>query len=163
MGNSFFSQLSPRMQKMMIEEEKRQQEHQARWEAYVKAEEEKARKRRRAYQLQYENIPLFFLEEGLYVWDPEGKITSVELYAIYKQWCLEQEIPLHPPREFWLYAKNNSAKYRLVYSTYIPDQNGKRCRGFYGIRSLEKEEKSTTLQATQDGADGTHNHNFPVN
>ena len=111
----------------------------------MELEEQKAKERHHRYMLLEDNITLFFQTEGLYVYDPEGRITSGELYAIYKQWCFAQKIPLHPPREFWLHARNHAAQYQLVYSTYIPGPTGKRCRGFYGIRPLQEEEKSTTL------------------
>lgn len=122
-----------------------QKQERARKEHIAQAEQ-LAKERHHRYMLLEENISLFFQTEGLYVKDPEGKITSAELYNIYKRWCLSQNIPLHPSREFWLHAKNHAAQYRLVYSTYIPDQNGKRCRGFYGIRPLKEEENRTTLK-----------------
>ena len=123
---------------------KREEERERARKEYIEQEERLAQERYYRYMLLEENITLFFRTEGLYVYDPNGRITSGELYNIYKQWCLAQKIPLHPPREFWLHAKNQAAQYRLVYSTYIPDQNGKRCRGFYGIRALTEEEKNTT-------------------
>ena len=114
------------------------------WQKMIEQHVRKSLSKHRQYMLLEKNIVLFFQTKGLYTYDPEGKITSEELYHIYKQWCLDQEIPLHPPREFWLHAKNHASQYRIVYSTYIPDGNGKRCRGFWGIRPLNETEKSTT-------------------
>ena len=135
-------------------------------EAWQKKMEQYAREsliRHRRYMLLEANILLFFQTEGLYEYDPEGRITSGELYGIYKQWCLDQQIPLHPPREFWLHARKHAAQYRLVYSTYIPDRNGKRCRGFYGIRPLQEKGKKHHPESGRDGADGTDNSVFRTN
>lgn len=112
-------------------------------EQRAKAEAE-AKVRRQRYMRMECNIALFLETEGLYVYDPDGRITSQELYAIYRNWCLEEEIPLHPAREFWLFVKEHASQYRLVYSLHIPNGNGKRVRGFYGIRPLNHQDRNTT-------------------
>lgn len=130
----------PSLEEIKRQEEEQEQRRQEELERYQREAEE----RHHRYMLLHENIPLFFRTEGLYAYDPEGRITSQALYEIYKQWCLELKIPLQPPRAFWLHAKNNAPSYQLVYSVHIPDGTGKRSRGFYGIRALKEAEKSTT-------------------
>ena len=77
----------------------------------------------------------FFLEEMPgFVYDPTGKLTSRELYALYEAWCIREHLPVKPQREVLLYAKKHAGKYHLIHSTHIPDGNGKRVRGFCGIR-----------------------------
>jgi len=80
------------------------------------------------------NMELFLKTPGLYAYDPEGRISSQELYAIYRRWCLKEELPLQTSRSFFLYVKKHASQYRLVYAGHIPDSTGKRVRGFYGIR-----------------------------
>lgn len=124
---------------------KRREEQEREWERtrqeWLEEERRRSEERHRRYMRMENNITLFFQTEGLYVYDPSGRIPSGELYNLYKQWCIAENIPLHPPREFWLHAKKHAAEYRLVYATSIPDQTGKRCRGFYGIRPLGEEER----------------------
>ena len=120
------------------------------WEQ-ERARYEKEQQQRHLHRMRMErNIQLFFETPGLYRYDPEGKITSAELYSLYKQWCIKEHLPLKPPREFWLYAKRNASSYRLVYSTHIPEDSGKRVRGFYGIRPLTKEEIQSPPSAALD-------------
>ena len=87
-----------------------------------------------------DNIRLFLETPGLYAYDPMGKISSTQLYEIYSNWCLQEEIPIQPLRAFCLYVKKHASHYRLVYAGHIPDGNGKRVRGFQGIRQLLPEE-----------------------
>ena len=87
-----------------------------------------------------DNIRLFLETPGLYAYDPMGKISSAQLYEIYSNWCLQEEIPIQPLRAFCLCVKKHASHYRLVYAGHIPDGNGKRVRGFRGIRQLLQEE-----------------------
>ena len=133
------------------EEQRRERERE--WQERLAQEEKRLEERRRWFMRMEDNITLFFQTEGLYVHDPDGRITSGELYNLYKQWCIAENIPLHPPRAFWLHAKKHAAEYRLVYATSIPDQTGKRCRGFYGIRPLGEEERKHLPAKIRDGAE----------
>ena len=98
------------------------------------------------------NIELFLKTPGLYVYDPEGRISSRMLYTLYRQWCLAEQLPLQRPRSFFLYVKKHAPQYRLVYAGHIPDSTGKRVRGFYGIRPLSSSEDGTVAPHGTDCA-----------
>ena len=119
--------------------------------AAMRAQEEEAERWRAAreeqdrlqalYRLRYNDNPSLFLQtEGLFCRDLEGSITSQELYAIYKDWCILEELPLSSPREFWQRIKGIAPYYQLSYSGQVLDSRGKRVRGFRGIRPLTPEE-----------------------
>lgn len=132
------------------------EEHCREQEARIRAREEELARYREESRLRHlhfrrmeQNIALFWETPGLYVFDPEGRISSKELYQLYKQWCIQEKIPLRPEREFFLYTKKNASRLCLTHSTHIPCGQGKRLRGFRGVRSPGPGEAS--------GTDGTHN------
>ena len=143
-GFKLYSQMTPeekeevkrRRQEEEMERERQQQER-------IQKMEEAARQRQLIRQRLYENDALFLKTEGLYVYDPQGSISSRELYDIYQNWCIREELPIKPPREFWLHIKEAAPRYRLTYSGNILDRNGKRCRGFRGIRALNDSTDNT--------------------
>lgn len=113
-------------------ERQRQEQHQQQ----LREQEEINRQRHLHYMRLYHNHSLFLQTEGLYVLDPKGSISSQELYTIYQNWCIREKMPAKPPREFWLYIKQNAPEHGLTYSGNIIDSTGKRCRGFRGIRAI---------------------------
>ena len=116
-------------------------------EAYRKeelCEQEQQRLRELQRRRIEDNIRLFLETPGLYAYDPMGKISSTQLYEIYSNWCLQEEIPIQPLRAFCLCVKKHASHYRLVYAGHIPDGDGKRVRGFRGIRQLLPEEITQT-------------------
>ena len=123
-----------------IEEEawKKYRQYQDRQDALRREEEE--RQRRLEWKINH-SMELFMQAPVLCVYDPAGGISSGELYSCYRQWCLREEIPSHPPRAFYLHVKKNAAKYRLVYSGSILNSEGRRGRGFRGIRLLAAAER----------------------
>lgn len=118
------------------EEDERQKEWERRRQAYLQEQAERERILHQEEMRFHKNHKLFLETEGLYLYDPDGCISSQELYEIYKNWCIQEELPIKPPREFWLYLKENAPAYRLTYSGNIIDSKGKRSRGFRGIRAL---------------------------
>lgn len=105
-------------------------------QAQDKLRKEEQRIRQENRMRMYRNPELFLNTPGLYVYDPNGEITFRELYHLYKDWCLKEGLPLQPARAFWLYIKKHAPQCRLVYSGNIQTEDGKRARGFYGIRLL---------------------------
>jgi len=80
----------------------------------------------------------FFLEETPgFVYDPAGKLSSQELYALYEAWCQQEKLLVKPRREVFLYVKKHAARYQLTHSTHIPVADGKRVRGFLGLRRTD--------------------------
>lgn len=139
-----FSQMTPEEQeeaRRRRKEEDRERERQR--QEQVRLLEEKNRRRWLLHQRLYENHRLFMETEGLYVLDPNGSISSQELYDIYRTWCIREELPIKPAREFWLYLKETAPEYRLTYSGNITNSSGKRCRGFRGIRALDPDTDRT--------------------
>lgn len=112
------------------EEEARQRELQ-RLREEERSRAEAARQRRLA--LIYDNARQF-LKEGLLVSDPDGTISSQELYRVYREWCIREGLPIKPPREFWLNIKSAGPAHGISPSGSLKTPEGKRCRGFRGIR-----------------------------
>lgn len=111
----------------------------AQWDEEERQEREAYRKRQAR---RYDNARLF-LEEGILVYDPDGTISSQELYRLYRLWCIREELPLKPPREFWLHIKEAGPRHGLCYSSSLKDREGKRCRGFRGARAPREESLNT--------------------
>ena len=106
----------------------------------IKQKEEEVAHRNAMYRLYKKRIldnPRLFLDtKGLYSYDPDGCISSRHLYEIYRSWCIQENIPISTPRTFWLRMKEYAPEYAMTYCT-ITGQDGKRYRGFRGIRPLE--------------------------
>lgn len=107
-----------------------------------RAQVEEAIYRRR--KLEEQSIPQFLSSQGLFQYDPAGRCPSQELYNLYSLWCAGEKIPAKPSRAFSLYLKEHAERYHLVYTMNIPTQQGKHCRGFYGIRPLVKADTHNT-------------------
>lgn len=111
----------------------------------LRAYNEAVQQQREQWELQHKDNPRLFLNtKGLYAYDPFGSISSQELYAIYQDWCLREKLPLFSPREFWSRVKELAPSYCLRYSGQVLDSQGKRVRGFRGIRALLPEEEENT-------------------
>lgn len=119
------------IERQEAEEQARIQEMQRRREEYERKAEQ-----HRIYNMRMHHNPLLFLQtEGLYQYDPDGYISSQELYQIYRDWCIQEKLPISTPRSFWLRIKEYAPEYAMTYCT-ITGKDGKRCRGFRGIRSI---------------------------
>lgn len=111
-----FKNLSPEEQEARrYQLQKEEEERYAHWkqlqEEYRKEAEERAL---RNMQL-YDNPQLFLSVEGLYTFDPDGCISSRELYDIYRQWCIREGFPIFTPRTFWLRMKEYAPHHALIY------------------------------------------------
>ena len=80
------------------------------------------------------NLEEFMSSDGYFRFDPEGKISSRNLYQVYQDWC--EDNLLHPlsQRTFWSFLNQNARRFGLRQSTHINAGNGRYVRGFHGIR-----------------------------
>lgn len=69
----------------------------------------------------------FTLGEGLHA-------TTADLYHSYQLWCRENAEICVALRSFSGYLKDHAAQYRLTASNNIPNREGRKVRGFYGIK-----------------------------
>lgn len=117
------------------EAEKIQREFEAQRERYRRECEE--RKQLRRHQWLQANSPATFMEAGEgFLYDPKGRISSGELYALYCGWCERNGLLPHPRRAFFLYVSRNAARYRLLHSCNIPTEKGSHINGYLGIRPI---------------------------
>lgn len=82
------------------------------------------------------NMLLFMGSEGYFRYDDSGRATSRQLYMLYRDWCEDNAFTPYSACTFWNYLSGHAEDYGLRYSNNIPIGNGKRARGFYGIRVL---------------------------
>lgn len=82
------------------------------------------------------NIVEFLGSQGYIQFAPKESISSRALYQRYKDWCEDNAVRPLSSRSFWDYMSRNGEKYGLTHTTNVYIGNGKRARGFYGIRAL---------------------------
>jgi len=140
-----------------IEEKARKEYWQYQRQQEALRQEELNRQRQLEWKISH-SMELFMEKPDLCVYDPAGSISSGALYNCYRQWCLGEEIPCQPPRAFYLHVKKNASKYRLVYTGSIQSRDGRRVRGFYGIRLLPSERLGTDKADTGVGETQTRKH-----
>ena len=76
----------------------------------------------------------FMRSEGYFRFDPLGTITSRALYCIYRDWCDDNAMTPMASNSLIAYINQNQQALGLTYSTNIPIGNGRRARGYKGIR-----------------------------
>lgn len=119
------------------EEERREQERIQQDQLRKEEEWKRMQEQKRIWNMRLYDNPLLFLQtEGLYQYDPDGCISSQAMYQIYREWCIREKLPISTPRTFWLRMKEYAPQYALTYCTFT-GTDGKRCRGFRGIRACE--------------------------
>lgn len=80
------------------------------------------------------NIPEFLKSEGYIHLCPEGKTPSKALYESYREWCEDNCTMALSSKSFLSWLRQNQHSWGLHYDGSIPIGNGKRARGFTGIR-----------------------------
>lgn len=80
------------------------------------------------------NAVEFMKSTGYIEKDPEGRITSKNLYDVYKIWCCENGITPMGRQSFMTYLIENQEMYEIQYSRGLRE-SGRQVRGFIGLKS----------------------------
>lgn len=80
------------------------------------------------------NILEFLRSDGYIRFDPESSVTSRQLYESYQSWCSDNALRPISSGSFWGYLGQNCETYGFSACKNVPVGNGKRVRGFRGIR-----------------------------
>ena len=129
------------------EKKTREYEEQKRKMEQLRRQREEQAQIIRQYQLLMDHSMEIYMEETRdLVYDPEGTITSREIYGLYSLWCREKGITAESSRKFLMFLKERSSQYRIRPINGLSTEEGKRVRGFRGIRAdlsiLTKEPES---------------------
>ncbi len=89
------------------------------------------------------NITQFLTSQGYIVMDRQGTATSKELYSAYLDWCNDNMCQSLSMCKFSTLMKMDAQFYSLQYDNNIVTSNGKRVRGFRGIRLCKMDEQWT--------------------
>lgn len=81
------------------------------------------------------NTPDFLASQGYIRPDSCGSIPSRKLYELYCQWCHDNALSPLPSRTFISAVTRQAPALGIRYDTNIDDGNGRRVRGFTGIRA----------------------------
>ena len=82
------------------------------------------------------NAVAFMASEGYIELKADEEISSKQLYSIYEQWCSDNALKPLSQRSFCLFLSENQLTYNLEATNNIRLPDGKRVRGFWGIRPL---------------------------
>lgn len=138
----------------MRERNRQREEESRRWEeerqrlmaereAQIQWQKEHKEELRRRQYLYTHSMEVFLKEKEGICFDRSGTITSQELYDIYDRWCTKQDIFPEAPRIFWGWLKESGAEYCIRPCQNLPTPDGRRVRGFRGIRPAPEETHST--------------------
>lgn len=117
-----------RLQRLAEEENRRK--------LWLQYQEERGRKE----YLYYHSKEVFMKEKEGFCFDRSGTISSQTLYDLYDRWCTKQGIFPETPRVFLGWLKEDGANFRIRPCQNIPTPDGRRVRGFRGIRLAEEAE-----------------------
>ncbi len=81
------------------------------------------------------NYEDFAESEGYIEYVPGAKITTEELFEIYKLWCKENASKLGSFNSLSGYFKDNKIKYSIEDSNHIKNCHNRYARGFIGIKA----------------------------
>lgn len=76
----------------------------------------------------------FLKSEGYIRRDPDGQISTRQLYGLYRDWCDDNVLPPLAPKTFSACVIQYAPGFGLSYSNKIPGGNGRMVRGFRGLR-----------------------------
>ena len=76
----------------------------------------------------------FMNSEGYFRFDDQGTASSRALYGVYKDWCDDNAVTPMSSGSLIQYLNQNQSRFGLIYSTNISIGNGRRARGYQGIR-----------------------------
>lgn len=81
------------------------------------------------------NIIEFLADESYVSFGAEIKSSSTELYGGYVQWCSMNGLTALKSDSFTKWLKANSEKYKIKYDYNVINREGRRVRGFKGIKT----------------------------
>lgn len=88
--------------------------------------------------LESNNILLFLGSEGYFRYDPEGYISSRQFYTLYRDWCEDNALTAYSANTFWSFMSRTAPDCGITYSNNVPIGNGRKARGFKGLRPLPR-------------------------
>lgn len=116
--------------KRILEEREKQR---IAWEKYQEEQQ------RRMYLYDH-TMEVFLKEKQGFCFDRSGTIASQELYDIYDRWCAKQKVFPETPRIFLGWLKRNGAELCIRPCQNLLTPDGRRVRGFRGIRAAQEED-----------------------
>ena len=84
------------------------------------------------------NVVEFMRSEGYIMLKADDEVSSRQLYAVYEMWCEDNALKPLSSRSFSLFLMENQDTYNLESTNNVHLPDGKRVRGFMGIRLLQK-------------------------
>ena len=96
---------------------------------------ERARKNLEELKVTGNNVITFLESKDYFTLGEEYCATSRDLYEAYQLWCRENAENPVAMRSFSTYLKQNAARLHLTASNNVPNENGRKVRGFLGIKA----------------------------
>lgn len=81
------------------------------------------------------NVSDFMTSSGYIERDPNGSVSTKELYEVYRVWCSDNNVAELSPKAFSAFLINHLGNYGLRYVNRLPDRN-RAIRGFIGLTTL---------------------------
>lgn len=95
---------------------------------------ERAKKNLEDLKVAGNNVITFLESEDYFSFGEEYSSTTSDLYHAYKLWCQENaEVPV-AMRSFSSYLKHHADSLHLTESNNVPNKDGRKVRGFHGIK-----------------------------
>lgn len=95
---------------------------------------ERARQNLKELKESGNNVIPFLRSECYITLEASKSATTADLYRAYQLWCRENAEGSIALRSFSGYLKDHAAQYGLTASNNIPNKDGRKVRGFYGIK-----------------------------
>lgn len=84
------------------------------------------------------NVISFLRSQGYITFDPEGTVTSRQLCGIYRDWCSDNSFNPLADKSFLMAFREASVDQQVLPTNHIPIGNGKKARGYKGIRPCSR-------------------------
>ena len=97
---------------------------------------EQAQENMRAAVADGNNAIEFMQSTGYIAFEPNAAASSKDLYAAYKLWCEDNAYNALSMKSFCNFLNQNAGTYHIEHTNNIYIGNGKRSRGFTGLRVL---------------------------
>ena len=88
----------------------------------------------RAWEIRMDSIGVFLEEEDGFVFDLSASMSSQEFYGVYCDWCRREKVVPQGLRALSWRLKHSEICYPV--RGIILNRNGRRCRGFAGVRAV---------------------------